>query len=230
MIHHRGTEGTEKSDVVVSHAIIGAAVEVHRALGPGLLESTYQRCLCHELNLRGIGVDREVAVPIQYKGLTLHEGYRIDLIADGSVIIEAKAITAIEPIHKAQLLTYLKLTNHRVGLLINFNVERLVGWGSPCGKWLLTSVFSVPQWCIVESSRRPNPTACEGMLKAVGARGCGYDPQRAHQGFRGVVFRCSLDLGRLADKQAVGGCASCRRRRMTRRSGRRCTSSTAATC
>jgi GxxExxY protein len=126
MVHHRGTEGTEKSDVVVSHAIIGAAVEVHRALGPGLLESTYQRCLGHQLYLRGIGFDREVHIPIHYKGLSLRSGSRIDLIADGSVIIEVKAIAAIEPIHKAQLLTYLKLTNHRVGLLINFNVERLV--------------------------------------------------------------------------------------------------------
>jgi GxxExxY protein len=142
MIHHRGTEGTEgteEGDAVVSHEIIGAAVEVHRALGPGLLESSYQRCLCHELILRGVSFDREVPVSIDYKGLTIQAGYRIDLVVDDSVIVEVKATTTIEPIHKAQLLTYLKLTNHRVGLLINFNVERLVngirrivnGYGPP---------------------------------------------------------------------------------------------------
>ena len=100
-----------------------------------------------------------MAVPIQYKGLTLRSGYRIDLIADGSVIIEAKAITAIEPIHKAQMLTYLKLMNHRVGLLINFNVERLVDGIRRCGKWLLRTLRVLcASWCIVECGRsQANP-------------------------------------------------------------------------
>jgi GxxExxY protein len=82
MVHHRGTEDTENSDVVVSREIIGAAVEVHRALGPGLLESSYQHCLCHELALRKIQFEREVPIPIRYKGLGLESGYRIDLIVD----------------------------------------------------------------------------------------------------------------------------------------------------
>ena len=126
MVHHRGTEDTEKNDSVVSGQIIGAAMEVHRTLGPGLLESSYQRCLCYELVLRGVAFDREVSIPIRYKSLVMHAVYRIDLIVEGSVIVEAKAIAAIDPIHKAQLLTYLKLMDRRVGLLINFNVERLV--------------------------------------------------------------------------------------------------------
>ena len=111
---------------MVTRAIIGAAIEVHRGLGPGLLESTYQRCLAHELALRRVHYSREVEVPIRYKGLVLRPGYRIDLVVERSVVVEVKTVAAIEPIHKAQILTYLKLMNIRVGLLINFNVPRLL--------------------------------------------------------------------------------------------------------
>ncbi len=109
----------------LTQQIIGAAIEVHRNLGPGLLESAYQYCLAHELTLRGIRFEREVIVPVVYKNTQLDAGYRTDFIVDGKVVIELKAIETLAPIHEAQLLTYLKLTGCRVGLLINFNVPVL---------------------------------------------------------------------------------------------------------
>ena len=105
--------------------IIGAAIEVHRNLGPGLLESAYEECLCHELHLLGIDFKRQVALPLLYKGLKLDCGYKLDLIVRDEVILELKAIEKLLPIHEAQLLTYLRLTGKRVGLLINFNVPLL---------------------------------------------------------------------------------------------------------
>jgi GxxExxY protein len=105
--------------------IIGAAIEVHRALGPGLLESAYEECLCHELHLRGLGFERQVALPVSYKGLQLDCGYKIDLIVEREIILELKALEAILPVHEAQLLTYLKLAGKHVGLLINFNTPVL---------------------------------------------------------------------------------------------------------
>lgn len=105
--------------------IIGGAIEVHRALGPGLLESAYRRCLMQELKLREVTVEAEVAVPLVYKGLALDCGYRLDLIVNDEVIVEVKCVAALLPIHTAQLLTYLRLTGKRVGLLINFNVPVL---------------------------------------------------------------------------------------------------------
>ena len=105
--------------------IIGAAIEVHRNLGPGLLESAYEECLCHELQLRGLDFKRQVPLPLLYKGLRLDCGYKIDLIVRDEVILELKAIEKLLPIHEAQLLTYLRLTGRRVGLLINFNVPLL---------------------------------------------------------------------------------------------------------
>ena len=105
--------------------IIGAAIEVHRNLGPGLLESAYEECLCHELRLLGIDFKRQVALPLLYKGLKLDCGYKLDLIVRDEVILELKAIEKLLPIHEAQLLTYLRLTGKRVGLLINFNVPLL---------------------------------------------------------------------------------------------------------
>ena len=122
MAHHRGTEGSSPSH---THDIVGAAIEVHRQLGPGLLESSYQTCLCRELLIRGIGFQQQVPLPIQYRGLDLDCGYRLDLVVDDSVIVEVKAVRKVLPIHRAQVLTYLKLTNCRLGLLINFNVEVL---------------------------------------------------------------------------------------------------------
>jgi len=105
--------------------VIGAAIEVHKNLGPGLLESAYQECLARELILRRIPFERERPLPLAYKGIRLECGYRVDLLVAGSVVVEIKAIEAIAPIHEAQLLTYLQLGGWHVGLLINFNVVLL---------------------------------------------------------------------------------------------------------
>ena len=104
--------------------IIGAAIEVHRALGPGLLESAYQECLCRELTLRDIPFRHQLSLPVLYKGVRVDCCYRIDFLID-EVVVEIKSVTAIEPIHEAQLLTYMKLGQWRLGLLINFNVAVL---------------------------------------------------------------------------------------------------------
>ncbi|HEV7682990.1 MAG TPA: GxxExxY protein [Pyrinomonadaceae bacterium] len=109
----------------LTHEIIGAAIEVHRRLGPGLLESAYRRCLCHELFLRGIEFRAEDPLPLEYKGLRLKRGYRVDIVVEGLVAVEVKSVDALAAIHDAQLLTYLRLGGWRLGLLINFNVEVL---------------------------------------------------------------------------------------------------------
>src|SRR3982751_55813 len=109
----------------LTDAIIGAAMEVHRTLGPGLLESTYEMCLCCELNIRGIPFERQVPIPVEYKGIKLDCGYRADIIVDSRILVEIKAIDSLLPVHDAQLLTYLKLGDWKIGLLINFNVELL---------------------------------------------------------------------------------------------------------
>jgi GxxExxY protein len=108
-----------------SAAIIDAAMTVHSALGPGLLESAYQTCLAHELRNRGFAVATQVAAPIMYKNLRLDAGYRIDILVDDEVIVELKSVASLLPIHDAQLLSYLRLADRRVGLLINFNVLHL---------------------------------------------------------------------------------------------------------
>ena len=110
----------------ITGKIIGCAIEVHRVLGPGLLESTYQQCLAHELRLNGIPFKLEEALPVEYKGVRLDCGYRIDVLVDDRVILELKAVEVVTGIHKAQLLTYMKLFGIKTGLLINFNVQRLV--------------------------------------------------------------------------------------------------------
>ena len=109
----------------ITDAIIGAAIEVHRRLGPGLLESAYQRCLARELELQSIPFTKEVDLPVHYKGEQLDCGYRIDLLVAGQVVIEVKSVEKLDPIHEAQLLTYLRLGGWKVGLLINFNVALL---------------------------------------------------------------------------------------------------------
>ena len=109
----------------LTHEIISAAIEVHRTLGPGLLESTYEACLCRELELRKIPYERQKELPIEYKGIELNCGYRLDILIENQVIVELKACESLEPIHEAQLLTYLKLTGIKIGLLINFNVPVL---------------------------------------------------------------------------------------------------------
>lgn len=109
----------------LTERIVGAAIEVHRALGPGLLESAYEECLCRELTLHAIPFERQVALPVEYKGMRLDCGYRLDLVVDNAVVVEIKACRAIERIHEAQLLTYLKLGGWSVGLLMNFHVPVL---------------------------------------------------------------------------------------------------------
>ncbi len=109
----------------ITEKIIGAAIEVHRALGPGLLESAYEECTCFEIESNGLAVTRQHPLPITYKGHKLNCGYRIDLLVAGKVVVEFKAVEKILPIHEAQLLTYLKLGGWKVGLLLNFNVPIL---------------------------------------------------------------------------------------------------------
>ncbi len=109
----------------LSNRIIGCALEVHRTLGPGLLESTYEQYLAHELSLSGIPFKLQSPLPVKYKGIKLDCGYRIDLFIDDELIVELKSVDKIMGIHKAQLLTYMKLSEVKVGLLINFNVEML---------------------------------------------------------------------------------------------------------
>ncbi len=106
----------------LSNKIVGAAIEVHRTLGPGLLESTYEECLCHELSLNQIPFERQAQMPVVYKGVRLDCGYRIDIIVDKKVVLELKSVAEIQPIHRAQLLTYLKLSGLKLGMLLNFNV------------------------------------------------------------------------------------------------------------
>jgi GxxExxY protein len=105
--------------------IIGAAIEVHRVMGPGLLESVYERCLCHELNLRGLAHERQQPLPVVYKGVALDDPLFLDVVVQQEVILELKAVERLLPIHEAQLLTYMKLSGIRRGLLINFNVRLL---------------------------------------------------------------------------------------------------------
>jgi GxxExxY protein len=109
----------------ITGEIIGGAIDVHRELGPGLLESAYEQCLCHELSLRGVRFERQVPLPVPYKGIRLDCGYRMDLVVEGIVVVELKTVDRLMPIHEAQLLTYLKLSKHSLGLLMNFNVPVL---------------------------------------------------------------------------------------------------------
>jgi len=112
-------------DNSITGAVIGAAIEVHKLLGPGLLESAYEECLAREFDLRGIHYDRQKAVPVVYKDVKLDCGYRIDLVAEGRVVVELKAVENLAPIHEAIVLTYLRLSGCKIGLLINFNVVTL---------------------------------------------------------------------------------------------------------
>lgn len=109
----------------ITQAVIGAAMEVHRQLGPGLLESAYQECLCREFTIRGIPFEREHPLPVEYKGTRLECGYRLDVLVARAVVVEVKSVEVIAPVHEAQLLTYLRLGGWKVGLLINFNVPIL---------------------------------------------------------------------------------------------------------
>jgi GxxExxY protein len=109
----------------IATEVIGAAIEVHRILGPGLLESAYRDCLVHELSLRKIDFESEVPLAVEYKGLVVDQAYRADLLVGQKVLVELKTVEALQPVHKAQLLTYLRLAHRKLGLLINFNVSTL---------------------------------------------------------------------------------------------------------
>ncbi|MDB4995833.1 MAG: GxxExxY protein [Myxococcaceae bacterium] len=118
MIEQEGGKAGRFGDC--SEVVIGACIEVHRHLGPGLLESAYEECVARELALRGLRFERQRAVPLEYKGVALDCGYRVDLIVEGMLVVELKSVERLLPIHEAQLLTYLRLTTLRVGLLVNF--------------------------------------------------------------------------------------------------------------
>ena len=109
----------------LTEQVIGAAIEVHRELGPGLLESAYEECFCHELHLRNLGFQRQVDLPVAYKDLKFDCGCRLDVVIENLVVVELKSIEQVLPVHQAQLLTYLRLSGKKVGLLINFNVAVL---------------------------------------------------------------------------------------------------------
>lgn len=129
--NHRDTESTERRGATLyyeedlTREIIGAAIEVHRMLGPGLLESAYEMCLCRELQLRNLRFTSQLSLPVSYKDVRLDCGYRIDICVDDKVVVEVKSVEAISDIHRAQLLTYLRLSGKKVGLLLNFNVSAL---------------------------------------------------------------------------------------------------------
>ena len=106
----------------ITEKVLGAAIEVHKHLGPGLLESAYESCLCHELGIRGLSFQRQVQLPLLYKGLRVDAAFRLDLVIEDKIIVELKSQEGLLPVHEAQLMTYLKLTGMRVGLLLNFNV------------------------------------------------------------------------------------------------------------
>ena len=118
-------EREERGFGELSARVLGACIEVHRHLGPGLLESTYERCLCHELSLVGLSFTRQLLVPVIYKGVTFDCGYRLDVVVEDKLVLELKAVDRLLPIHEAQVLTYLKLTGLEVGLLVNFNTPVL---------------------------------------------------------------------------------------------------------
>lgn len=121
-MNHRDTETQRNS---LTEEIIGGAIDVHRALGPGLLESAYEDCLCLEFGLRGLHFQRQLELPVTYKDHKVDAGYRLDLVVENEVVIELKAVERLLPLHEAQLLTYLRLGSYRTGLLLNFNVPVL---------------------------------------------------------------------------------------------------------
>lgn len=125
MYKHRGTENTEGKDSI-TEKIIGAAIEVHKSLGPGLLESVYETCLCHELGLLGLAFERQKALPVVYKNIRLDTGLRIDMVVNNVVVVELKCVEHIAPVHESQLLTYMRLSGLTTGLLLNFYTPRMI--------------------------------------------------------------------------------------------------------
>ena len=150
-------EYADTPENALTDRIIGAAIEVHRHLGPGLLETAYQECLCYELSQQGLRFEQEVALPVRYKGIKLDCGYRMDLVVEDTVLVEIKAIEGLLPVHSAQLLTYLKSSGKRVGLLINFNVPILA-------KGLKRMVNQYPESSSLRFSQRLSDSAVNGRL------------------------------------------------------------------
>src|SRR5438067_1033337 len=150
-------EYADTPENALTDRIIGAAIEVHRHLGPGLLETAYQECLCYELSQQGLRFEQEVALPVRYKGIKLDCGYRMDLVVEDTVLVEIKAIEGLLPVHSAQLLTYLKSSGRRVGRLINFNVPILA-------KGLKRMVNQYPESSSLRFSQRLSDSAVNGRL------------------------------------------------------------------
>lgn len=123
--HHEEHEGHEEKFEPLSHRVLGLAIDVHRALGPGLLESAYERCLLYELTEAGLDAVSQVPIPVRYRGVQIECGYHADIIVGQTLLLELKSVACIEPVHEAQMITYLKLAGIKTGLLINFNVKRL---------------------------------------------------------------------------------------------------------
>ncbi len=122
---HQEARASSPGLELIGREVVDAAIKVHRLLGPGLLESAYEQCLAHELGLRGRRVRRQAALPIQYEGLRLDAGYRLDMVIDDAVVVEVKAVEALSRLHEAQILTYLKLSGLKLGFLLNFNAVQL---------------------------------------------------------------------------------------------------------
>jgi len=122
-MHHKVTKTTKEESDRLSHEILGAALEVHRTIGPGLLESAYEQCLAYELAQRGLIFEKQKQLPLHYKNVHLDCGYRLDFLVEGLVVVELKAVDQLLPIHEAQILTYLRMSSLWLGLLLNFNVR-----------------------------------------------------------------------------------------------------------
>jgi GxxExxY protein len=161
-------EGTS----VLTELIIGAAIEVHRHTGPGLMESVYEECLCYELSQLGLSFKRQAHLPVSYKGIKLDCGYKMDLVVEDKVVLELKAVDQLLPIHTAQLLTYLKLSGKRVGLLLNFNlpilakgIKRLVNhFLEPAGALLPSASSALSGFDFPDPKNSASPCLC-GELK-----------------------------------------------------------------
>ncbi len=109
---------------ILSKTVVDACFTVHRIMGPGLLESVYEECLCHELSMRGVQVSNQVIFPLNYRGISLRKEFRLDLLVENEIVIEIKSVEGLLPVHEAQIISYLKLTNKKLGFLVNFNVPR----------------------------------------------------------------------------------------------------------
>jgi GxxExxY protein len=160
------SKGAETVENILTEKIIGSAIEVHRHLGPGLLETAYDECLCYELSQQGLRFQRQVPLPIRYKGVKLDCNYKLDLLVEDIVIVEIKAIEALLPVHSAQLLTYLKSSDKRVGLLINFNVTMLTKGLKRMVNHYVEAPIEYVTPNSVPPSLRLSPRLCDSAVKS----------------------------------------------------------------